>query len=180
MEKRWASSQKARRNLDAAGINHRASISRMTPRNESIRRSITAGAGVPRNTEALSLNPINIPYRHDNNLLLCSTFGCCTRSCGNTHEKKYVHIASILHFRVRRDRKINGEDLAARSPAVVTSLRRNRFRLLVTLVRQSSWKTHIPETAEEREPVISSSTQQCSADERRFTSARLLTVHDDR
>lgn len=53
----------------AYGINHAHRYRGMTPRNESIRRSITAGAAFRGTRGSLSPDPINIPYRRDNNLL---------------------------------------------------------------------------------------------------------------
>ncbi|KYN43626.1 hypothetical protein ALC56_01888 [Trachymyrmex septentrionalis] len=54
-------------------INHVHRYQRMTPRNESI-RPITTETAFRGTRRALSLNPINIPYRCDNNLLPCPTF----------------------------------------------------------------------------------------------------------
>lgn len=58
------------RNHDRAGDQSPASIYGMTPRNESIRRSITTETAFSE-TQPLSSDPINIPYRRDNNLLPC-------------------------------------------------------------------------------------------------------------
>jgi len=83
------------------GDQSRASISGMTLRNESIRRSITTGTAF---LAPLSAGPIDIPYRRDNNLLPRASFPDVSTCLEEDAREEYAVPPPIAPSRGRRNR----------------------------------------------------------------------------